>query len=236
MNLLPLATRNFAAMARYHRHSVVGLENIPAEGAALIVANHSFATYDSTLLWLAIRRQTGRTARLLADRALFRLPLVRDFIESYGTVEGSPKVAAELLRNGELMLVNPGGMRESLLPSSRRYELDMDDRKGFVRLAIETQTPVILSACPAAEEIYYVHDSAITRLAYEHFKLPVPIARGLFNTPLPKRVTLTHYLSRPITPPACDGKPEQEMIDRLHGQLVTQLQDMMHQHSQQPGK
>src|ERR1700733_9726952 len=47
----------------YHDHTVVGLENIPATGSALLVHNHSFATYDVFMLGAAIYEDRWRLVR-----------------------------------------------------------------------------------------------------------------------------------------------------------------------------
>ena len=80
-------------------------------------------------------------------------------------------------------------------------EIYWERRKGFARLAIDTQTPIILAACPKADDIYKVYDSKITKLVYEKFRMPFFFAAGLKGTPLPKPVQLSHYLSEPLTPP-----------------------------------
>lgn len=73
MNYLPAINGLFKGLARYHQHSLTGLENIPAEGPVLIVANPSLATYDTGLLWHAIVETCNRKPYLLADRALFEV-------------------------------------------------------------------------------------------------------------------------------------------------------------------
>ena len=227
MNFQPLAHKTFELLSDYHDYKVVGVETVPKEGPLLFVANHSLATYDSGLLYYYLKKNNIRDLRLLADRALFKIPVVRDIVRSYGSLEGNPETARKLLEDGEALLVNPGGMRESLLPSKQRYQLDMNDRKGFARLAIRTQTPVILTACPAADELYHVYDNPITREVYKRLKLPVPVATGRFGTPMPEQVKLTHYLSAPIDPPSFDGELNDQVVDTFHTRLVTQLQQMM---------
>lgn len=224
MNVIDIADTFMQRLARYHEHRVEGLEHIPESGSALIVVNHSLATYDSGLLAAAIRARRGRHVRLLGDRYIFKTPVLRDLASAYGFVEGSQHNAEQLLRDGELVLVAPGGMREALKPSSRKYMLDIADRKGFARLAVRTGAPVILSACPAADDIYHVIGNPLTEWVYNRYRLAAPVILGAYGTPVPRPAKLVHYVDAPVLPPetAHDGA-----IDAFHAQLEQRLQEML---------
>lgn len=231
MNIINVVDNFMARVARYHEHRVEGLEHIPASGSALIVVNHSLATYDSGLLAVAIRAKLGRNVHLLGDRYIFKIPLIRDMASAYGFVEGTQHNAEELLRNGELVLVAPGGMREALKPSSQRYQLKISDRKGFAKLAARAGAPVILSACPAADDLYHVVSNPLTDWVYNRHRLAAPIAFGAFGTIVPKPVKLVHYLSEPIFPPENCTDDNLEEISSFHAMLERRLQAMLTAHA-----
>lgn len=214
------------ALRRYHRHEAIGLEHIPRTGRALIIINHSLATYDALLLGHAIHERTGRFVRGLADRLMFRTPIVRTLATKMGILVGSPENGTRLLESGELVMVAPGGMREALRPSSEAFHVDWHDRAGFVRLAASTRTPVILAACPMADRIYSVYRSWLTRAVYERFRIPLPIARGLGITGLPRPVRLTHLIDPPIRPRGTSDRA----IARLHAKLVARMEELLTQH------
>ena len=69
-----------------------------------------------------------------------------------------------------------GGWREALGPRDARCEGRWDTRKGFVRLALQAGVPIVLSACPAADDLYDVYGSALTDWIYE--QVHVPVARS----------------------------------------------------------
>lgn len=119
MNIINIADTVMNRAARYHDHRVEGLEHIPASGPALIVVNHSLATYDSGLLAAAVRERLGRDVWLLGDRYIFKIPVVRDLASAYGFVEGSQHNAESLLRDGELVLVAPGACVKRCGPAAR---------------------------------------------------------------------------------------------------------------------
>jgi 1-acyl-sn-glycerol-3-phosphate acyltransferase len=213
--VLERALKVLRPLQLYHRHSVAGLEQVPLHGPVLMVVHHSLATYDGFLLGLSIFEATGRAPRGLGDDLIFRIPGLGDLGEAIGLVPASPQAGHELLAQGELLGVAPGGMRESLRPSDRRYRVDWDDRRGFVRLALKAGAPLLMAACPKADDIFTVYPSRLTELAYEKLHIPVPLLRGLGLSALPRPVRLTHYLAPPIQPPVYDPEREEEQVEAL---------------------
>jgi 1-acyl-sn-glycerol-3-phosphate acyltransferase len=217
------------AARAYHRHSVVGMEHIPDDGRALIVVNHSLATYDIMLLLTAIQAEKNRQPRPLIDRLFFKVPYLGELATLYGAVEGNQKGAEDLLNSDELVTVAPGGMREALRPSTQRYQIRWNRRTGFVKLAMRTRAPLILAACPKADDLYDVYPSHVTAWIYRTFKVPVFFARGLGPTPIPRPIQLTHFLSEPLMPPPSTGDDDQdELIAReFHKDLMTRMRGLI---------
>jgi 1-acyl-sn-glycerol-3-phosphate acyltransferase len=219
--------RILKTLAFYHRHSVKGLEYFPLEGPVILAVNHSLATYDGFLVGLQLFNHLGRLPKGLGDELLFRIPIVEQWCRDLGLYSASPTAAKELLQRGEVLGVAPGGMRESLRPSEERFSVLWEKRKGFVRLAQETGAPIVLAACPAADLLYDVYPSVITKFVYKHFKVPLPIMRGLGPTWIPRPHKLTHYLSRPLY-----IGPE-ENIDQAHHEICLLMEEMLT--NQRPG-
>lgn len=215
------------ALRRYHDHRVIGAEHVPAEGPALIATNHSLATYDSFLLALAIFEQNGRIPCGLADDLLFDVPGLRQVAMGLGMVPASPANATRLLAAGRLVYLAPGGMHEALRARDERYRVRWGRRRGFVRLALRTGAPLVLAACPAADDIYTVYPSRLTDAVYRALKLPLPVARGLGPTILPRAVRLTHHVLPPIYPPPWDPRDEAEQVRELHQLVLSRMEEAM---------
>jgi 1-acyl-sn-glycerol-3-phosphate acyltransferase len=213
-------------LKRYHAHEVIGLENIPKEGRALLAVHHSLATYDAFLFGQALLRQTDRTITGLGDDKLFAFPGVRRMATSAGILPASPENGRALLNEGHLLAVAPGGMREALRPSTERKHVLWDKRKGFVRLAIQTGAPIVPVACPSADFMYTVYENRLTKLAYKKLKFPVPVARGMGLTLVPRPVRLTTYVGEPIAIPA-GANDDQETIDAIHGQVTEAIEALL---------
>ncbi len=221
------AERLLRPLERYHRFRCVGLEHVPRTGPCLWAASHSLATYDGFLTGMAIVDATGRIPRGLGDRRIFQVPGLGGFAERIGLVEASPTAGEELLAAGELVGVAPGGMWESLRPRQERYRVRWGDRRGFIRLALRTQAPLMLSAVPRADEIYTVYGSRLTDRAYQRLHLPLPLARGLGPTALPRPVPLVGFIAPPIQPPPLDPAHEAEQVEEMFQQARRTMLELL---------
>lgn len=210
--------RTLRPLQRYHRHRVVGMEHLPRSGRVLLVVHHSLATYDGFMLGLAIFEATGRPPRGLGDDMIFRTPLLRRGARAIGIVPASPTAGEDLLRADELVGVAPGGMWEGLRPREERYQTRWQGRRGFVRLALRCGAPMLLAACPRADDLYTVYGSRLTDQVYSRLKAPLPLLRGLGPTLFPRPLQLTHYIAPPIRPPPWDPTRENDDVEALFTQ------------------
>ncbi len=142
---------------RWFRVQVRGIENIPDDGAALIVANHSGTLpIDCLMTQVAVHdtHPRGRHLRLLGADLLFRLPVFGETARAGGTTLAAPSDAQRLLAAGELVAVWPEGFKGLGKPFADRYRLQRFGRGGFVGTALRTRAPIVPCAIVGAEEIY----------------------------------------------------------------------------------
>lgn len=142
---------------RWFRVEVRGIENIPASGSALIVANHSGTiALDSLMTQVAVHDETPghRVLRLLAADLVFRTPVVGEFARRGGTTNAAQSDARRLLEQGELVGVWPEGYKGVGKPYADRYRLRRFGRGGFVATALRTGSPIIPCSIVGAEETY----------------------------------------------------------------------------------
>jgi 1-acyl-sn-glycerol-3-phosphate acyltransferase len=130
----------------YFRGEVRGLGNIPEEGAVLLVGNHSGGnlTPDTHVFTLAFCAYFGVERRFyqLAHNLVLSMPGL-GALRKYGTVAASPENAQKALESGAALLVYPGGDYEVHRPSWDRNKVDFGGRKGFIRLALEHDVPIV---------------------------------------------------------------------------------------------
>lgn len=140
---------------RYFRTEVHGIENVP-EGRVLLVANHSGQVpLDGALIGagLFMDAEPPRIVRAMVEKWAVSLPFVSLIFARVGQVVGVPENAKRLLEQGEALLVFPEGARGISKTFDQRYKLT-EFGLGFMRLAIETQTPIVPVAVIGAEEQY----------------------------------------------------------------------------------
>ena len=155
-----LTERFFMAALRpvaetWFRLEVRGLENIPAEGGALVVSNHSGTVpLDGLMTMLAVHDKAHRFLRPLGADLVFKMPVVSSLARKGGATLACIEDAERMLSGGELVGVWPEGFKGIGKPFSERYKLQRFGRGGFVSAALRTGVPIIPLSVVGAEEIY----------------------------------------------------------------------------------
>src|SRR5438067_3607520 len=130
----------------YFRADVKGLEKIPAEGPVLLVGNHSGGnvTPDTLVFTLAFATWFGVERRFfqLAHNLVLAMPGLGT-LRKYGTVAASHENARKALETGAALLVYPGGDYEVHRPVWEANRVDFGGRKGFIKLALEHDVPIV---------------------------------------------------------------------------------------------
>ncbi|QSR24618.1 glycerol acyltransferase [Nocardioides aromaticivorans] len=140
---------------KWFRIEVRGVENIPTEGGALVVSNHSGTIpVDGLMTMVSIHDHAGRHLRPLGADLVFRLPVVGSLARKGGATLACNEDAERMLRGGELVGVWPEGFKGIGKPFSERYKLQRFGRGGFVSAALRTGVPIIPLSVVGAEEIY----------------------------------------------------------------------------------
>lgn len=184
----------------YFRSEVFGIENVP-DGRAILVANHSGQIpIDAAIIGSAmfLDAKPARVTRAMVDKWTATLPFVSTFFNRVGQVVGVPENARRLLAMDELLLIFPEGTRGVAKPFAKRYELE-EFGHGFMRLAMETQTPIVPVAVIGAEE-QYISLGNLNSVA-RALKIPVfPVVPQLLvpggQLPLPTKYRL--YFGEPM--------------------------------------
>ncbi len=131
----------------YFRADVSGLQRIPESGPVLLVGNHSGGTMiaDTFVFAQSFYDRFGPDRRFhqLAHDLVFGVPGLRTLVQRYGTVPASPANMRRALDRDAALLVYPGGDEESFRPSWQTSEVRFAGRKGFVKLALERDVPIV---------------------------------------------------------------------------------------------
>jgi 1-acyl-sn-glycerol-3-phosphate acyltransferase len=140
--------------SKWFRVEWEGLEKIPAEGGALLVANHAGAIpSDAPVIMHGIEKELGRPVYGLADYFFRTVPVVGTLWARGGGVSARPANAYRLLKEqGQLVLDFPEGTKGPSKSFSDRYQLRRFGRGGFVEIAMRAGVPIVPIAVTGSEE------------------------------------------------------------------------------------
>lgn len=205
---------------RYFRLEVEGLEHIPRRGAGLLTPNHSgFSGFDSFLLANEVNRGTGRLPRILTHRFWFLSKATAIPAEKAGFIKATTANGLQQLAKNNLVILFPEGESGNFKPTLKRYHLQ-EFKRGFIRMALEQQCPIIPVLIIGAEE---------THINLAKLGLPkifggaiVPLPLNLI--PLPAKWTIKF-----LPPIHLPYKPEAKDDRELVKDIATEIRETMQQ-------
>jgi 1-acyl-sn-glycerol-3-phosphate acyltransferase len=229
------------AASLWYRGEVRGLGNIPDSGPVLLVGNHSGGnmTPDTVVFTLAFSTYFGaeRPFYQLAHNLVLTMPGLAS-LRKLGTVAASPANASKALKAGAALLVYPGGDYEVHRPSWERNRIDFDGRKGFLRLALEHNVPVVPVVSIGGQETalflsrgerlaQVLRLDRMFRLKVLPISLALPwglnVGDMLGHIPLPAKITIE-------TLPPIDLRTEfgaDPNLDEVYDELLRLMQDTL---------
>ncbi len=232
-----------AVLGNYFRADVRGLENIPESGPALLVGNHSGGTYiaDTFVFATEFYARFGPERRFhqLAHDVAARLPATG--LSRWGTVAASHENARKAFDKGAPVLVYPGGDYETFRPTWHSDRIEFAGRKGFIRLALEREVPIIPVVAIGGQETALFATrgerlaevtgwAKLTRIKV----LPVALAPpfGVTLLDLPPRLPLPAKITIDVRPPIdlaerFGPQPEHEQVyNVITGEMQSALSEL----------
>jgi 1-acyl-sn-glycerol-3-phosphate acyltransferase len=222
-----------ALYEKWFRVTTHGIENLPAEGGALLVSNHSGTLpLDALMTAVAVHDETPRHRHLrgLGADLVFKAPLVGSLARKSGQTLACNPDAERLLRKRELVGVWPEGFKGIGKPFASRYKLQRFGRGGFVSAALRTGVPIIPVSIVGAEEIYpkigeFKVLARILGLPYFPVTPFFPLLGPLGAIPLPTKWSIE--FGEPIATDSYDAGAEEDPM------LVFNLTDQVRESIQQ---
>jgi 1-acyl-sn-glycerol-3-phosphate acyltransferase len=195
-----------APFRRVTQPKVLGIEHIPHR-PVLFAGNHSrYALLDLPVMMGELWTRRRIAVRPLGEHAHYAIPVWRDLLTMAGMVSGTRANVRVLMRDGQNILVFPGGTGEVFKGRGQDYQLIWKERLGFARLAIEFGYPIVPFAAVGAEEMFHVVVDRETPIAAQVSALirrlvglPLPpIPRGMGLTLLPRPERLYFWFGQPV--------------------------------------
>ena len=221
-------------LRRYFRAQVRGLENIPHAGGALLVSNHSGGQFTLDVPILAVEFYEefgyGRSMTTLAHDILLAGPMAK-VLPRIGLIRANRENADTALRDGQVVVVFPGGDYDAYRPTFSQNVIDFNGRRGYVRTAIEAGVPIIpvVSVGGQENQFYVTRGEGLAKriggIAKRARLSQVPIAIGLPfgisiggllppNIPLPTKI-VTQILEPIYIAEEFGTNPDIDKVDAL---------------------
>jgi 1-acyl-sn-glycerol-3-phosphate acyltransferase len=217
----------------YFRVETHGIENLP-KGKVVLVGNHSGQLpLDAAMVATAVLLEATppRAVRSMTEKWAASLPYISSIFARAGQIVGTPENCRRLLNAGEAVLVFPEGVKGIAKLFPQRYQLQ-EFGLGFMRLALETQTPIVPIAIIGAEEQApaFLNLKSVGKL-FGFPALPITVT----GVPLPLPTKYRIYFGKPLT---FTGSPDDEdavlekkvkvVSSTIHGMLEQGLKERKH--------
>ena len=230
-----------AINAAYFRPEVRGLENIPVGEPSLLVGNHSggLLIADTFVLSAAFYDHFGPDRRFhqLAHDVAAKSPAL-GLIRRYGVVPASHDNARAAFKLNAPVLVYPGGDYETFRPSWHSDQIEFGGRRGFVKLALEENVPIVPVVAVGGQEtaLFVTRGERAAKLLrldkLARIKvLPVSIGPplGINLLDLPGRIPLPAKITIEILPPIdlTERFGDNVDIDAAYEEITEEMQESL---------
>ncbi|HYJ10007.1 MAG TPA: lysophospholipid acyltransferase family protein [Polyangiaceae bacterium] len=220
---------------RYFRIQTEGITNVPGEGRAVVVGNHSGSIpIDGLMLRTALRTDhpQRRDLRWLAEDFLFYLPFAGVAMNRAGAVRACQENAERLLSRDGLIAVFPEGVQGIRKLFRDRYRLQRFGRGGYIRLCLRTRAPLIPCAIIGGEEsspLLYRFDALADLLRIPYLPLtptfPALGALGLLPAPTKWRIRFGEPI--PFDNYGPEAADDDVLVGRLSDRVRSTIQSML---------
>ena len=232
----------------YFRVQTDGWENIPKTGKVLLIGSHNggLAAPDTVMMTYDWFRQfgTARLAYALMEPKIWQVfPGLARLATQVGTIHPHPDLVRAALRRDAAVLIYPGGVKDVFRPHYLRNKIYFHGHKGFIKLALQEEVPIIPFISHGAHSTLIVLADIYPQLQQLH-KLGMPwlggIDPGIFPIylglpwgisfgPLPN-IPLPIELHTRVCPPIVfdrygeEASHDREYVDRCYRLVCTRMQ------------
>lgn len=218
-------------MRKYFRLEVEGAENIPRRGSAIIAPNHSgYSGFDALLLAHIVHTEAKRIPRVLTHHFWFLTKTTAIPAQKMGFTEATYENGVAALSKNNAIIIFPEGEQGNFKPTSRAYQLQ-DFKRGFIRMALETNTPIVPCLVIGAEETHI----NLSQLKFTKFLRGTVLPLPLNVIPLPVKWKIK-FLTPIYLPYKASAVNDRELVQDIATEIQELMQDAMNDEMKKRGQ
>ncbi|EGT48509.1 hypothetical protein CAEBREN_19245 [Caenorhabditis brenneri] len=210
----------------WHGYELKGIENVPDEGSALFIYYHGCLPLDVYYLISKLVIHKNRSLHCVGDKFIFKIPGWRPLCKLFSITAGTVEECTEELKEGNILCIAPGGVREALFSDPNVYDILWGKRLGFAKVIIGSKTPVIPMFTENCRESFRTPEwgRSFFRWIYEKTKIPLCPIYGGFP------VKMVTHLGKPIHFDFDTVTPEE-----VRKTVKREIRAMIKEHQRLPG-
>lgn len=217
-------------LRKYFRLEIEGVENIPRNGRVIVAPNHSgYSGFDAFVLGHVLQKDGRRIPRILTHHFWFLTQTTAIPAQKMGFTEATYENGLSLLKKGNAIVLFPEGEQGNFKPTSERYQLQ-EFKRGFVRLALETQSPIVPVVILGAEETHI----NLKKLKLTKFLKGSVIPLPLNIIPLPAKWRI-RFLKPIKLPYPASAKDDEELVHEITLDIQEKIQSAITEEMEKRG-
>lgn len=206
-------------MRKYFRLEIDGVKNIPRRGPVIIAPNHSgYSGFDAVILGHVVQTEAKRIPRVLTHHFWFLTESTAIPAQKMGFTEATYENGVNSLKKGNAIVLFPEGEQGNFKPTSQMYQLQ-EFKRGFVRMALETQSPIVPAIIIGAEETHI----NLTKLKFTKFLRGTVIPLPLNILPLPAKWRI-HFLEPIYLPYKASAVDDNDLVHEIANDIQEKMQ------------
>lgn len=206
----------------YFRLQVENAHLVPKKGSVLIIPNHSgFAGLDALVLNHVLVADIKRIPRVLTHKLWFSTHFTEMAAQKMGFFQATYENGVQFLKRKNAVVLFPEGEDGNFKPSGKMYTLQ-EFKRGFIRMAIETKSPIVPVLIIGAEESNF----NLKKLKLDKFikgmKIPLPL--NLIPLPAKWKIVFLDPINLPYDNSILD---DTEFIREIASDIQELMQERM---------
>lgn len=217
-------------LRKYFRLTVEGAEHLPKKGPVIIIPNHSgYSGFDAFLISHTIQKETKRVPLIMTHHFWFLTKNTAIPAHKLGFTEATYSNGITALKKKHAIVLFPEGEEGNFKPTTKMYQLQ-EFKRGFVRMALETQSPIIPTLVLGAEETHI----NLSQLKFTKFLRGtiIPLPLNLIPLPAKWKIKFLPPIELPYEP---SSKDDADLVHELTQEIQEQMQDALNEEVKKRG-